>query len=516
MNAVICHFASRFLAVLFVGLLAVTGCSSSSAQRIQREPLTVLRDPQRPLTERESAIDSAWRQAQKSPADKARVRGAFKDMIWSAQVPTAMRKRMYDYLANDSDPAGVEDTRAMTRLMLPREPSREMVLVLCQTAAAKQWTDCIPALIRSYSRSVPLVKNEDRAERIALVRLSGDRPLVETVFAVFLNPPEEDPDSPADFRARTRADAYEVLGKLDVTGEYRRRLLEDPSLASSKDDIVGLLRRTVAELKVIPVTGEELRWLERLADPKNARNLAWWTQCQAIVAQLPPEKLEGLHLRHIEAVRIASVYQPDLLAKSRSEFLQELTALVESRKTVQRSNEAQGIVRAAKEQLPFHEPKLAWADFLTIFLLDRGIHQREFLERLYIYAGLDKDDPTTEYGGLLLTLHNVGDGTAPTDTPGRIVAWLFPPRPGQRMNDQEFIAPEEMILSGDRALAHFHFHVNRARNSEVAGPSSADLDYATRSGRSCVVFTSVSSDELDVDYYQPDGVVIDLGCVAKK
>jgi len=510
--------AWRLIVVFFAVLIsaAATGCSSSAAARIEREPLTVLRNPQRPLREREEAADAAWKQAEKSPEDKAAVRATFKEMVWSSSLPPSLRAKLYKHLASDPDPESIEDTRKLTRLMIPREPSREMELTLCQTAGAKGWKDCIPALIRSYSRPVPLVKDEDRAERIALIQLSDGTPLVETVFAVFLNPPDEDPDSPADFRARTRADAYDVLGRLDVSGAYRKRLLEDPTLTPGDESVVALLRRGMSQLKVIPISGEELRWLERLADPKNARNAAWWSEVQAIVATMPPEKLDGLQIRHLEPVRVASKYHTDLFAKDRSMLLSELKTAIGGRKTVQRSNEAQGIVKAAKEQVDVWEHGLSWPDLLTIALLDRSVRQKDFVERIYVYVGLDREDTTTEYGGLILTTQNVGDGKATSGDPGKVVAWLFPPRPGQRPNDTEFVAPEEMILSSDRAISHFHFHVHRPRNSDVAGPSAGDLAYAARSGRDCLVFTSLGTDELDVDYYQPNGVVVDLGTILKK
>lgn len=505
---------SSLLALLLC--LGLIGCSSSAAARVEREPLTILRNPQRPLAEREAAADSAWKQAQRSPEDKAAVRATFKEMVWSASLPSSLRGKLYKHLAEDPDPASIEDTRRLTRLMIPREPSREMEVYLCQTAGAKGWTDCIPALIRSYSRPVPLVRDEDRCERIALIELGGSTPLIETVFAVFLNPPDEDPDSPADYRARTRADAYDVLGRLDVSGAYRKRLLEDPSLAGDDQPVVALLRRSMSQLKVIPISGEELRWLERLADPKNVRNAAWWSEVQGIVASMPPEKLDGLQMRHLEPLRVAALYHRDLFEKDRATLASEMKSAVGGRKTVQRSNEAQGIVKAPKEQIEVWEHGLSWGDWLTISLLDRAVRQKDFIERLFVYVGIDREDRTTEYGGLILTAQNVGDGRATTADPGKIVAWLFPPRPGQRPNDTEFIAPEEMILSSDRALSHFHFHVHRGRNSEVAGPSAADLAYSALSGRGCLVFTSLGTDELNVDYYQPNGVVIDIGTIQQK
>jgi hypothetical protein len=37
------------------------------------------------------------------------------------------------------------------------------------------------------------------------------------------------------------------------------------------------------------------------------------------------------------------------------------------------------------------------------------------------------------------------------------------------------------------------------------------LDYANRMGRNCLVFTSISDGVINVDYYQSNGAVIDLG-----
>lgn len=506
------------IVVALAGLTAgLSACRSSggTAAPVQRDPLTVLRNPQRPNRDREQAIDVAWAQAQRAPEEKANVRESFKDMIWSSSVNHDMRKKMYDYLASDTDEAGIEDTKKLTRLMLPREPSRAMVAVMSETAAAKGWKDCVPSLVRSYSRSVPTVRDEERSERIALLKLAPDRPLVDTVFQVFLHPPDEDPSSPAEFKERARADAFDVLAKLDVSGEYRKRLLEDPALAA-EDDAVGLMRRSLRELKVVPISGDELRWLQRLSSAKNQLNANWWRQSSALVLALPSEKAEGLHLRHIEALRIASAVYPELVAKSRTELLSDLKSLVAGRKTVQRQNEAQGTVRAAKEQVEAWESQISWGDLLTMHLLDRSIRQAEFTDRLFTYVGMDREDKTSEYGGVITAMENVGDGRGAGADGKKVVPWLFPPRPSQRTSDQEFVASEEMFLSSDRGLAHFHFHVHRARNSDYAGPSGGDLDYAARSGRTCVVFTSLGSDDLNVDCYQPDGVVIDLGNLAKK
>jgi len=128
---------------------------------------------------------------------------------------------------------------------------------------------------------------------------------------------------------------------------------------------------------------------------------------------------------------------------------------------------------------------------------------------MFTYVEFDRRDETTEYGGTV--------DASPTDLPGQravMRAVLYQPRPGQRVSDTTFIASDDMISASDRSLAHFHYHAAERNNAAYAGPSLEDMEYASRFGRSCLVVTSLGSDELAVDYYQPGGIVIDLGLIA--
>ena len=68
-----------------------------------------------------------------------------------------------------------------------------------------------------------------------------------------------------------------------------------------------------------------------------------------------------------------------------------------------------------------------------------------------------------------------------------------------------------MILVSDAAPFHYHLHAQEYRYAEYAGPSHQDELYAAEQARCCLVFTFVSRDAMDVDYYQPGRVTIDLG-----
>ncbi|HMN42928.1 MAG TPA: hypothetical protein PKE29_18960, partial [Phycisphaerales bacterium] len=98
--------------------------------------------------------------------------------------------------------------------------------------------------------------------------------------------------------------------------------------------------------------------------------------------------------------------------------------------------------------------------------------------------------------------------------PGAFALRSYPPRTTERKDDRTFMAAEAMFKDSPRAIAHYHFHVQKPNNSDYAGPGRGDLEYATTHGRNCLVFTSVREGVMDVDYYQNNGVVIDLGEIA--
>jgi hypothetical protein len=68
-----------------------------------------------------------------------------------------------------------------------------------------------------------------------------------------------------------------------------------------------------------------------------------------------------------------------------------------------------------------------------------------------------------------------------------------------------------MLATAGTALAFYHFHAQERNNVELAGPAETDVAYATQSRRACVLFTSVGDGSFNVDFYGPDGLVIDLG-----
>lgn len=153
-----------------------------------------------------------------------------------------------------------------------------------------------------------------------------------------------------------------------------------------------------------------------------------------------------------------------------------------------------------KERLDDWAEHLTWADLLTILVVDDAIANAVVAEHIFTQRALDKKDTSTEYGGII---------EQDADTGFRAV--LYRPRSRDRLNDQRFVASDDMFRYSDRSLVHYHMHADKRSNSKYAGPSGGDFVNAQMSGRTNLVFTSLGKNELNVDLYFPNGVVIDLG-----
>jgi hypothetical protein len=61
------------------------------------------------------------------------------------------------------------------------------------------------------------------------------------------------------------------------------------------------------------------------------------------------------------------------------------------------------------------------------------------------------------------------------------------------------------------SLFHFHFHAQKYRNGNHAGPGMGDKIFADYSRANCLVLTFVNEATMNVDYYRHGHVVVDLG-----
>src|SRR5262245_52221516 len=136
--------------VVALFLIVLAGCNRGST--VGKDPLDDVRNPRLNKTQRTKAIHDAWAQAQDGQIDRITVREELKTVAWAGSWPIEMRTAALEHLASDTTEKGAADTRSMFRLMLPRESDRTVTAFLCEQAAARNWTDATPALVRSLSR----------------------------------------------------------------------------------------------------------------------------------------------------------------------------------------------------------------------------------------------------------------------------------------------------------------------------------------------------------------------------
>lgn len=487
--------------VIVLAAVAGGGCGSGT-KPVSSSPLADAKSAGLAEKERTAAAERAWRESAANAEDRRALTASFKDMAWDPRTPTPVRARVLDLMIDDPDPAAAQEGRSIARLMLPREQSRAMVAYICQRIAAGGWKECTPALVRSYAHPVPGVPDAERGERVALVALYPDRAPEQVVFEMFLHPPAPEPDvTIPDWTERLRAESWELLGRLDSEGTIRAALLTGSSGVGNEDAAVRALRRCREELGCVPITGEELKWLLSLSD-STPENAAWWSESARAVQSLPASSRAGLHLCDIEPVRWAAANRSAWLAASRDDLLAELEKRLEERKHRRRTIDANEFHQPISQRLQDWRDQMRWGDVLAVLVVDEALHAPTVSAAIFQQAALDQRDTSTEFGGLLESI------PAP---PGAFRTRMFPPRPGQRLGDQRFVASEDLVAAADRALVLYHFHVQRWHNDAYAGPSRDDLAFAVRSGRLCAVFTSIDEDTLNVDFYQPEGIILDLG-----
>jgi hypothetical protein len=432
---------------------------------------------------REKAIRAGFEQAQSGEIDRKDWRERTKSIAWLASNPARTRLVALEMLLQD-DP---EDTKYMVGLMLPKEPAWPVIDWMSQTAGSRGWVEVTPALVRSWARPVIEPTDNDRPERAAIIELHPNRQVVDVVFDVFATPADE-----TLLEQRRRTDAWALLARIDPSLSRTRELLA--TLAPRDDDeLIAALAAAAEDLRAVPQTAEQLEWLTAMREQTE-----FWDECAAAVAMLDADQLARFELRHASAVRWASVNRPQWLVASRGELISELRDRLGGRKTFQRySGYAEG--QTPEERFERNEDKLSWGDALLLLIADQAIADSAVRAELFEQAAADQRDNSTEYGGVL-------------DASGKgFKAISYPPRPGQRVGDNRFVASQDLLDASVDALFHYHFHASRTSMRDYAGPGEGDDAYARTLGRSCIVFTTLGKDSMNADYYQPDGVVIDLG-----
>ncbi len=481
--------------------LAVGGCAAPAAVA-SKDPLAASRQADLTPAERVAAIRRVKAEVASGRTDRVVMRHAMTEMAWALDTPEMVRAAALEALLWDEHAEA--ESLALVQEMLPTEPGRQCVAVMATAIADHGWTGATPMLVRSLARPVEGVADRERAEFRALEALYPDEPIERVAFDVFLEPKVDAGPAGLQLDMRTREAGWELVGRLAADGDARARLLRDSTGGDDEGrELLSKLREVHGAFGVVPSRAEEMRWAVRLVDAREDRLGAWWTQARDAVSRLGATQREGLALRHLEAVRWAGQAQAGWLGMSREDLLTELAERLRGRQLYARTEAIRGIANANAERLATVRDGLVWGDVVVLLVIDTALADDGVRAAVFDGAEKDNNDRNTEHGGTLWT------------DAGGFHVQPFAPRGTATPDDRRFVAPREMIDYSSAALAHFHYHVTKWRNRAYSGPSPADLDYAARFGRACVVFTGIAPGVLNADVYFPNGTVVDLGEVRR-
>lgn len=486
--------AKRLLALAALGgTLLAFGCASSPPK--PSSPWDRALDPAAGHELRVAAMSEAWHASPKGPAEAQ----LLTDLYWSKQSPRDVRLGVLNTLHEDPD--GHDELQSLLRGAIPFELDPPVLARACELVREHQWQDLTPALVRSLARGVLDVPDVARPEFEAIASLNPGRDLVLIALDAAGQAAQATGETPQAQRIARRpmVDAWTLAARHDVMGEARRAWLHDPANAGF---LGGAPRRVLDDFAILPGTGDELLWIEQLADPALV-GPSWWTAAsEAARAAGAHDRASALELRHLEALRVTQLLAPERLARSESELLAELESRLHGRTVRVRSGDRIHTEGPNRERPRDWRDRLGRFDLLALLAVDDLMASPRVRASLPEYIRLDRQDETSEYGGVLV----LGASGA-----GELV--LYPPRPEERVGDAQFVASTDMLRQWPHALAHFHFHAQPGTTSAKAGPSRGDLSQAARSGRTSIVMTTVTESLVNVDVYQPDGAVIDLGDV---
>ncbi|TVQ57066.1 MAG: hypothetical protein EA377_01320 [Phycisphaerales bacterium] len=480
-----CHFINDgfgdLAAVVPMALLFITlamfsvGCATTVPIE---EAMGELRDPNNSPGRQVAAMNAL----DTTPEDEA-YREQLHRLMYVPGYTVAVREEAFKRL-EAIDPEGLKRTirQRYPRLNMPGWSQR-----LSELIADRGWVELTPALISRWGRENPLIRDEsDRIEYQTLVKLHGQEAIADLLFDTFLTA-----RSVAEQGLRVRC--WDLLHRLG----HRDRLIELITEAELPEDDAMLidLRAGAVELGIVPHNREEILWLRKLREPARAD---FWSEARSAMAQLSAERRRELELRDLAIVVAAARHAPEMLTMSTQELDRRLTAYLDTQRHHHPTDDFDNIRGGRRDLLRDHRDRLKWGDYVAMHMAIKAFQVPQMVEHLFDFAERDRQDDTTEYGGVI-----------DLDEQGRFELLEFIPR--IRQHAQKFIASQEMLDAAYTALFHFHNHAQRYNNADYAGPGFGDLNYADNLRANCLVFTFINENTINMDYYRHGRVVVDLG-----
>lgn len=394
----------------------------------------------------------------------------------------ASRKQLWTF-ADGLDPGSMAHLAGRSLLMTG---DRQTVAWLAETIAERGWADQASALVRSLARPDRAVEIDRRPEWSALAKLFPDRPVESTLADFFLEAPE------GNDRLAVALSAWHILVKR-FSRDRQASLIRE---AAERGHVLGTtMLRSMSDWEVIPDSREELYRLVILGEgrllpvrPGTTRSADG--QDRELSRRIGVMREAGAaqpRVRHLPAISWGTSEQIGRSRAERQRMLQRHLATVDRH-----------------EREPSTDLKLLCDyDLLTLELLIESMGRPDLVASWFEQADADLADIRTEYGGLLKVAEHEDNGSRDI----RAVAYM----PITMRHDYAYYSPPGLLIDLPHAIAHYHFHAQDYRNRHAAHPGPGDLEFADQMRITGLVLTFINRRTLNVDFYAPGGIVVDLG-----
>ena len=473
---------SPFILLFMAAMIGwLPGCATGPVD----DPLAVMVDRSRDPSQRIAAVQQLG--AINTTHNPKQVTVTLHNLLWSDGEPTELRLLAMDLLIEDD--ADAFWSVALNRI---REVDNWEVLNSLIDRMIEQGDPAFTVtLIRSYVRESQVVSDANRSEYKAIAALNPGKTVEQAIWEVI----DSDDDN---IDLTLRVDAWTLYNRLAGEDQARQQLMHS---GSTHPLILNL--QDAAWLDHIPANREGVLWLLEL---RSSQHMDFWQAARQRAQQLNAEQQDGLSLRHLPVLMEASDEQ---LTTQRYQMLERINERVpdQSYQLTQFKQPPLHLLGAtplmfknATQQINYLG-KLSWADMLALeFILD-ALEDKAFVQEVFRQADADMADTETEHGGVMIYRD------------GKLHPIIFPP--DLKIHDRKFYSSDALIQRMYTSFFHYHYHVQEYRNTQYAIPGDGDMAFAQRVGPSALVFTFINRNTIDVDYYQPDGLIVDLGNIRR-
>ena len=464
---------------LLMSLLMTLGACTSGPESVQN-PAEVLSRPGQAREQYFDALAAARQRGVDGPT-----KAALRRMIASDGYAIDARVQAFELL-QETDPKAVVEA---LELSLPRMADVAWRERVCAMIAEQKIEALVPTLIRAWANpATGFQMRGDRPERVALEQIVGKDQVSATLLRTMR---ESNPITQANLRAR----CWELLMKSGDSARLRVLLADADAVRG--DALLTDLARCSTELGLLPTTREEILWVRKICEPARS---AFFDSARAALAAMPKDRREAIEVRSLPIAVAANLRRPALLTASDQELYDEIARRIADRRKY--SPDFTGFGSGFTENLYEQRTHATWSDLAAMVIALDVLSEEALLRHIFEESDRDSEDRTTEFGGVLaLDSKNAGE------------LLEFPPR--SKQGDLRYESPQVLFDALYTGLFHYHNHAQKHDNSNYAGPHTGDFAFADSTRCNGIVFTFISADLIDVDFYRYDRFVVDLGVVKR-